>query len=78
MSNLENAIIKLSPTEGDFLFFDLGAIDSEEIKQLVADPPDFLHGIVFIGVHTRLGESVEDAVFAMSRMELDLLISDKT
>jgi hypothetical protein len=78
VSDLERAIAKLEPKEGDFLFFDLSAIDADEVKALVEDPPDFLRGIVFIGVHTRHAQSVEDCIFSMSRMELDLLISDKT
>jgi hypothetical protein len=77
VSNLDRAIAKIEPREGDFLVFDLSAIDADEIQALVASPPDFLVGVVFIGVHTRHGQTVEDTIFAMSRMELDLLISDK-
>lgn len=78
VADLERAIAKLEPKEGDFLFFDLSAIDADEVQALVEDPPEFLRGIVFIGVHTRHGQSVEDTIFSFSKTELDLLISEKT
>jgi hypothetical protein len=34
--------------------------------------------VVFIGISLRLGQSVEDAVFEMSKPELELLIAEKS
>ena len=77
MADLSHALAKLEPKDGDIIFFDLGAIDIEQIVSLCKLPDSNLPGVIFIGIHLRHGQSAEDAVFCMSKMELDLLVADK-
>ena len=72
---LEQALLKLSPKDGDLIFFDLNAIDSKEIEKLCAEVP--LPEIVIFGVALRYGQSVEDAIFDMTKSELEALIAEK-
>lgn len=78
-ADLSRALAKVDPKEGDIVFFDLALIRWEAIEALCGDPPPhpFLAGVMFIGVCTRVGQSVEDTVFAMSRSELEQLLADK-
>ena len=54
---------RLSPQDGDVIFFDLGAGETRTLEKLVADPPEALEDVTFIGIALRLGQSTEDAVF---------------
>lgn len=69
---------KLAPKDGDIIFFDLGGVDNKELKHLCEHPPEGMRGVVFIGVSLRYGQSVGDAVFEMSKDELQLLIAEKS
>lgn len=75
--DLSDVFLKLSPKDGDIVFFDSGAVDTVELKQLCANPIEGMRGVVFIGLALRLGQSVEDAVFEMAKAELELLIAEK-
>lgn len=79
VNNLSQALLRLEAKDGDVVFFDLGAISVEELAKVCSSPEinHRLPGVTFIGICVRHGQSVEDAVFAMSKTELDLLIADK-
>jgi hypothetical protein len=76
--DLADVFLKLSPQDGDIVFFDQGAVDTVELKHLCDNPLPGMRGVVFIGISLRLGQSVEDAVFEMSKPELELLIAEKS
>jgi hypothetical protein len=76
--DLADVFLKLAPQDGDIVFFDQGAVDTVELKYLCDNPLPGMRGVVFIGISLRLGQSVEDAVFEMSKPELELLIAEKS
>lgn len=75
--DLSDVFLKLSPKDGDIVFFDNGAVDTVELKLLCDNPLPGMRGVVFIGLSLRFGQSVEDAVFEMAKPELELLIAEK-
>jgi len=77
-SSFDRALTKLDVKDGDIVFFDLGCIAVDQLAHLCNRSDVNLAGVVFIGICVRHGQTVEDAVFAMSKTELDLLIADKS
>ena len=75
--SFDRALNKLECKDGDIVFFDLGCIAIDQLASLCNRSDVNLAGVTFIGIAVRHGQSVEDAVFSMSRMELELLMSDK-
>ena len=78
MADLDSLFEKLSPKDGDIIFFDIGSVDTKELAHMCSHPPEGLRGVVFIGVSLRYGQAVGDAVFEMSKDELQLLIAEKS
>lgn len=78
MSDLSEALAKLSLKDGDIVFVDASAVSTQAIETLCVSEDSPVPAVVFVFACCRHGQSVEDAVFSMSRAELDMLLKEKS
>lgn len=70
-TDLDRALLKLSPRNGDIVFFDARFIDPSLIAQCVSPSPE-QDDVIFIPVY---GSTVHDAVMHMSKEQLTLKLN---
>ena len=77
MRDLRDALHSMELKDGDVVFFDTGAIEVEDIDKVCSTPGCTIPAVTFISVCLRCGQAIEDAVFSMSRGELEALLKEK-
>jgi hypothetical protein len=69
MADLEEALLKLSPKNGDIIFVDRSAVDPEALAGLVSPSPD-QDNVTFIFVDVRPGMSLSEIIRSVPLEEI--------